>query len=218
MHDTATVEVIEALAAYGPPTDNVLVATKGIGARRRQLNPARARPTSRGLPGLTEAARRRQAIGLYAITGPTSVPWADCVATVDPLDEADHAGWRVERHGGQIDEAERCWRRLVGVQTRSACSRSSEQELSTASLGVAFIPGALGASEWPPNRGAHRAFAQSACRMVSPRRSPSACNAGQGSRVVPSLAAQPNPETHHGVRSGRGRHHLTPNSARLDAS
>ncbi len=91
-HGHGEVLVAEALAAYGGPTDDVLVATKGGHRRpgRWELDRAR-RPGLHqgGLRGLARRALGVDAIGLYQYHRPDpKVPWAESVgALADLLDE-----------------------------------------------------------------------------------------------------------------------------------
>ncbi|HUJ64950.1 MAG TPA: aldo/keto reductase, partial [Acidimicrobiales bacterium] len=150
--------VAEALAAYGRPTDDVLVATKG-GHRR----PGDGSWTVHGDPAYIKAACEAslkrlggEAIGLYQYHRPDpTVPWADSVgALVELLDEGKILMAGVSNATvAQIDEAQRMLGgRLVSVQNEfSPRFRSSEGELEHCeSLGIAFIP-------WSPLGGIGRA-------------------------------------------------------------
>ena len=111
--------IAEALAAYGRPTDDVLVATKG-GHRR----PGDGSWTVHGDPAYVkeacEASLKRlgvDAIGLYQYHRPDpSVPWADSVgALADLLDEGKILMAGVSNATvAQIDEAQRVLGRPPG--------------------------------------------------------------------------------------------------------
>jgi aryl-alcohol dehydrogenase-like predicted oxidoreductase len=188
--------VAEALAAYGGPTDDVLVATKG-GHRR----PGDGSWTVHGDPAYVkeacEASLKRlgvDAIGLYQYHRPDpSVPWAQSVgALADLLDEGKILMAGVSNASvAQIDEAQRVLGgRLVSVQNEfSPRFRSSEGELRHCDeLGVAFIP-------WSPLGGigradrieqTHPAFAEVAAEVgASPQQVTLAWMLAKGSRVIP---------------------------------
>ena len=188
--------VAEALAAYGGPTDDVLVATKG-GHRR----PGDGSWTVHGDPAYVkeacEASLKRlgvDAIGLYQYHRPDpSVPWAQSVgALADLLDEGKILMAGVSNASvAQIDEAQRVLGgRLVSVQNEfSPRFRSSEGELRHCDeLGIAFIP-------WSPLGGigradrieqTHPAFAEVAAEAgASPQQVTLAWMLAKGSRVIP---------------------------------
>ena len=197
--------VAEALATYGRPTDDVLVATKG-GHRR----PGDGSWTVHGDPAYIkeacEASLKRlggDAIGLYQYHRPDpTVPWADSVgALVDLLDEGKILMAGVSNATvAQIDEAQRVLGgRLVSVQNEfSPRFRSSEGELEHCeSLGIAFIP-------WSPLGGigkadrieeTHPAFAEVAAEVgASPQQVTLAWMLAKGSRVIP-IPGSSRPET-----------------------
>ena len=188
--------VAEALAAYGKPADDVLVATKG-GHRR----PGDGSWTVHGDPAYVkeacEASLKRlgvEAIGLYQYHRPDpSVPWADSVgALADLLDEGKILMAGVSNANvARIDEAQRVLSgRLVSVQNEfSPRFRSSEAELRHCEeLGIAFIP-------WSPLGGIgraadiekdHPAFAEVAAEVgTTPQQVTLAWMLAKGSRVIP---------------------------------
>jgi aryl-alcohol dehydrogenase-like predicted oxidoreductase len=220
--------VSEALAAYGGPTDEVLVATKG-GHRR----PGDGSWTIHGDPHYIkeacEASLKRlgvDAIGLYQYHRPDpKVPWADSVgALADLLDEGKILMAGVSNANvAQIDEAQQVLGgRLVSVQNQfSPRFRSSEGELARCEqLGIAFIP-------WSPLGGigraddiehTHPAFAAVAKEVgASPQQVTLAWMLAKGSRVIP-IPGSSRPET--AVSSAAAAAiDLTPDQvARLDAS
>jgi aryl-alcohol dehydrogenase-like predicted oxidoreductase len=220
--------VAEALAAYGGPTDDVLVATKG-GHRR----PGDGSWTVHGDPAYVkeacEASLKRlgvDAIGLYQYHRPDpSVPWAQSVgALADLLDEGKILMAGVSNATvAQIDEAQRVLGgRLVSVQNEfSPRFRSSEGELRHCdALGIAFIP-------WSPLGGigradrieqTHPAFAEVAAEVgASPQQVTLAWMLAKGSRVIP-IPGSSRPAT--AVASAAAADvALTPEQvARLDAS
>ncbi|MGO9854355.1 MAG: aldo/keto reductase [Acidimicrobiales bacterium] len=197
--------VAEALATYGRPTGDVLVATKG-GHRR----PGDGSWTVHGDPAYIkeacEASLKRlggEAIGLYQYHRPDpAVPWADSVGTlVDLLDEGKILMAGVSNATvAQIDEAQRVLGgRLVSVQNEfSPRFRSSERELEHCeSLGISFIP-------WSPLGGignadrieeTHPAFAEVADEVgASPQQVTLAWMLAKGSRVIP-IPGSSRPET-----------------------
>jgi aryl-alcohol dehydrogenase-like predicted oxidoreductase len=197
--------VAEALAAYGGPTDEVLVATKG-GHRR----PGDGSWTIHGDPHYIkeacEASLKRlgvDAIGLYQYHRPDpKVPWADSVgALADLLDEGKILMAGVSNASvAQIDEAQQVLGgRLVSVQNQfSPRFRSSEGELAHCEqLGIAFIP-------WSPLGGigraddiehTHPAFAAVAKEVgASPQQVTLAWMLAKGSRVIP-IPGSSRPET-----------------------
>jgi aryl-alcohol dehydrogenase-like predicted oxidoreductase len=219
--------VAEALAAYGGPTDEVLVATKG-GHRR----PGDGSWTVHGDPAYIkeacEASLKRlgvDAIGLYQYHRPDpKVPWAESVgALADLLDEGKILMAGVSNATvAQIDEAQRVLGgRLVSVQNQfSPRFRSSEGELEHCEkLGIAFIP-------WSPLGGIGRAddiehthptFAAVAKEVgASPQQVTLAWMLAKGSRVIP-IPGSSRPET--AVSSAAAAAiELTPDQvARLDA-
>src|SRR5580700_1397738 len=150
--------VAEALAGYGGPTDDVLVATKG-GHRR----PGDGSWTVHGDPAYIKEACEESlkrlgvdAIGLYQYHRPDpKVPWAESVGALADLLEAG----KIQMAGvsnatvAQIDEAQEVLGgRLVSVQNEfSPRFRSSENELEHCEkIGVAFIP-------WSPLGGIRQA-------------------------------------------------------------
>jgi aryl-alcohol dehydrogenase-like predicted oxidoreductase len=197
--------VAEALAAYGGPTDAVLVATKG-GHRR----PGDGSWTVHGDPHYVkeacEASLKRlgvDAIGLYQYHRPDpKVPWAESIgALADLLDEGKILMAGVSNATiAQIDEAQRVLGgRLVSVQNQfSPRFRSSQGELEHCEkLGIAFIP-------WSPLGGigraddierTHPAFAAVATEAgISPQQVTLAWMLAKGSRVVP-IPGSSRPET-----------------------
>ena len=197
----------EALAAYGGPTDDVLVATKG-GHRR----PGDGSWTVHGDPAYVkeacEASLKRlgvEAIGLYQYHRPDpSVPWAESVgALADLLDEGKILMAGVSNANvAQIDEAQQVLGgRLVSVQNEfSPRFRSSERELRHCEqLGIAFIP-------WSPLGGigradnierSHPAFAEVAAEVgASPQQVTLAWMLAKGSRVDPDPGQQPPRDRH----------------------
>ncbi len=197
--------IAEALAAYGGPTDDVLVATKG-GHRR----PGDGSWTVHGDPAYIkeacEASLKRlgvEAIGLYQYHRPDpTVPWADSVgALADLLDEGKIVMAGVSNAAvAQIDEAERVLGgRLASVQNEfSPRFRSSEGELEHCeSLGIAFIPwsplGGIGKADQIEQK--HRAFAEVAAELgASPQQVTLAWMLAKGSRVIP-IPGSSRPET-----------------------
>jgi len=197
--------VAEALAAYGGPTDDVLVATKG-GHRR----PGDGSWTVHGDPAYIkeacEASLKRlgvEAIGLYHYHRPDpTVPWADSVgALADLLDEGKILMAGVSNATvAQIDEAERVLGgRLASVQNEfSPRFRSSEGELEHCeSLGIAFIPwsplGGIGKADQIEET--HPAFAEVAAELgASPQQVTLAWMLAKGSRVIP-IPGSSRPET-----------------------
>ena len=220
--------VAEALAAYGGPTDDVLVATKG-GHRR----PGDGSWTVHGdLAYVKEACEASlkalgvDAIGLYQYHRPDpSVPWAESVgALADLLDEGKILMAGVSNATvAQIDEAQSVLGgRLASVQNEfSPRFRSSEGELEHCEkLGIAFIP-------WSPMGGIGRsdrieenfpAFAEVAQEVgASPQQVTLAWMLAKGSRVIP-IPGSSRPET--AIASAAATDvTLTPDQvARLDAS
>jgi aryl-alcohol dehydrogenase-like predicted oxidoreductase len=219
--------VAEALAAYGGPTDEVLVATKG-GHRR----PGDGSWTVHGDPAYIkeacEASLKRlgvDAIGLYQYHRPDpKVPWAESVgALADLLDEGKILMAGVSNATvAHIDEAQRVLGgRLASVQNQfSPRFRSSEGELEHCEqLGIAFIP-------WSPLGGigraddiehSHPAFPAVAKEVgASPQQVTLAWMLAKGSRVIP-IPGSSRPET--AVSSAAAAAiELTPDQvARLDA-
>jgi aryl-alcohol dehydrogenase-like predicted oxidoreductase len=219
--------VAEALAAYGKPTDDVVVATKG-GHRR----PGDGSWTVHGDPAYIkeacEASRKRlgvDAIGLYQYHRPDpKVPWAESVgALADLLDEGKILMAGVSNANvAQIDEAQQVLGgRLVSVQNQfSPRFRSSEVELAHCEkLGIVFIP-------WSPMGGIgraddiernHPAFAAVAKEVgASPQQVTLAWMLAKGSRVIP-IPGSSRPET--AISSAAAADiQLTPDQvARLDA-
>jgi aryl-alcohol dehydrogenase-like predicted oxidoreductase len=220
--------VAEALAAYGGPTDNVLVATKG-GHRR----PGDGSWTVHGEPAYVKEACEASlkalgvdAIGLYQYHRPDpSVPWAESVgALADLLDEGKILLAGVSNATvAQIDEAQKVLGgRLASVQNEfSPRFRSSEGELEHCEkLGIVFIP-------WSPMGGIGRsdrieqnfpAFAEVAAEAdASPQQVTLAWMLAKGSRVIP-IPGSSRPET--AVASAAAADiSLTPDQvARLDAA
>ena len=218
----------EALAAYGGPVDDVLVATKG-GHRR----PGDGSWTVHGDPAYVKEACEASlkalgvdAIGLYQYHRPDpSVPWAESVgALADLLDEGKILMAGVSNATvAQIDEAQRVLDgRLVSVQNEfSPRFRSSEGELEHCEkLGIVFIP-------WSPMGGIGRsdaiqetfpAFAEVAEEVgASPQQVTLAWMLAKGSRVIP-IPGSSRPET--AIASAAAADiTLTPEQvARLDAS
>jgi aryl-alcohol dehydrogenase-like predicted oxidoreductase len=220
--------VAEALAAYGGPTDDVLVATKG-GHRR----PGDGSWTVHGDPAYVKEACEASlkalgvdAIGLYQYHRPDpSVPWAESVgALADLLDEGKILMAGVSNATvAQIDEAQQVLNgRLVSVQNEfSPRFRSSENELEHCEkLGIVFIPwspmGGIGRSD--RIEGNFPAFADVAKEVdASPQQVTLAWMLAKGSRVIP-IPGSSRPET--AVASAAAADiTLTPEQvARLDAS
>ena len=220
--------VAEALAAYGGPTDDVLVATKG-GHRR----PGDGSWTVHGDPSYVKEACEASlkalgvdAIGLYQYHRPDpTVPWAESVgALADLLDEGKILMAGVSNATvAQIDEAQKVLGgRLASVQNEfSPRFRSSEGELEHCEkLGIVFIP-------WSPMGGIGRsdrieqhfpAFAEVAEEVgASPQQVTLAWMLAKGSRVIP-IPGSSRPET--AVASAAAADiTLTPEQvSRLDAS
>ena len=219
--------VAEALAAYGGPTDEVVVATKG-GHRR----PGDGSWTVHGDPAYVkeacEASLKRlgvDAIGLYQYHRPDpKVPWAESVgALADLLDEGKILMAGVSNANvARIDEAQQVLGgRLVSVQNQfSPRFRSSEGELEHCEkLGIVFIP-------WSPMGGigraddierTHPAFGAVAKEVgATPQQVTLAWMLAKGSRVIP-IPGSSRPET--AVSSAAAAAiELTPDQvARLDA-
>jgi len=197
--------VAEALACYGGPTDDVLVATKG-GHRR----PGDGTWTVHGDPAYVKQACEAslkalgvEAIGLYQYHRPDpKVPWAESVgALADLLDQGKILMAGVSNATvAQIDAAQEVLGgRLVSVQNEfSPRFRSSEGELEHCTrLGIAFIP-------WSPLGGIGRAdqiearfpaFAQVAAEVgASPQQVTLAWMLAKGPRVIP-IPGSSRPET-----------------------
>jgi aryl-alcohol dehydrogenase-like predicted oxidoreductase len=220
--------VAEALAAYGGPTDDVLVATKG-GHRR----PGDGSWTVHGDPAYVKEACEASlkalgvdAIGLYQYHRPDpSIPWAESVgALADLLDEGKILMAGVSNATvAQIDEAQQVLDgRLVSVQNEfSPRFRSSEGELEHCEkLGIVFIPwspmGGIGHSERIQEN--FPAFADVAKEVdASPQQVTLAWMLAKGSRVIP-IPGSSRPET--AIASAAAADiSLTPDQvARLDAS
>jgi aryl-alcohol dehydrogenase-like predicted oxidoreductase len=204
-HGHGEVLVAEALAAYGGPVDDVLVATKG-GHRR----PGDGSWTVHGDPGYIkeacEGSLKRlgvDAIGLYQYHRPDpTVPWAESVgALADLLDEGKILMAGVSNATvAQIDEAQRVLGgRLVSVQNEfSPRFRSSEGELRHCDeLGIVFIPwsplGGIGRSDRIEQT--HPAFAEVASEVgASPQQVTLAWMLAKGPRVIP-IPGSSRPET-----------------------
>ena len=220
--------VAEALAAYGGPTDDVLVATKG-GHRRPGDGSWTVHGDPRYVKEACEASLKKlgvDAIGLYQYHRPDpTVPWADSVgALADLLDDGKILMAGVSNATvAQIDEAQRVLGgRLVSVQNQfSPRFRSSEAELvHCEALGIAFLP-------WSPLGGIgradaiardHPAFAAVAAEVgATPQQVTLAWMLSKGTRVIP-IPGSSRPET--AVASAAAADVvLTPDQlARLDAS
>ncbi|MEU2283616.1 aldo/keto reductase [Streptomyces sp. NPDC013178] len=163
--------VARALATYGGPTDDVLVATKGGRGR-----PAGADWTVNGDPrhlkAAAEASLKRlgvDAIGLYQLHKPDpAVPFEESVGALrDLLDEG-----KIRLAGISNTDTDRIRRahailgdRLVSVQNRySPAVRDSERELRLcAELGLAFLP-------WSPLGGISRSSLDGPSRLEGERR------------------------------------------------
>ena len=220
--------VAEALAAYGGPTDDVLVATKG-GHRR----PGDGSWTVHGDPAYIKEACEASlkalgvdAIGLYQYHRPDpSIPWAESVgALAHLLDEGKILMAGVSNATvAQIDEAQQVLQgRLVSVQNEfSPRFRSSEGELEHCEkIGIVFIPwspmGGIGRSD--RIEGNFPAFADVAKEVgASPQQVTLAWMLAKGSRVIP-IPGSSRPET--AIASAAAADiTLTPEQvARLDAS
>ena len=220
--------VAEALATYGGPTDDVLVATKG-GHRR----PGDGSWTVHGDPAYVKEACEASlkalgvdAIGLYQYHRPDpSIPWAESVgALADLLDEGKILMAGVSNATvAQIDEAQQVLNgRLVSVQNEfSPRFRSSENELEHCEkLSIVFIPwspmGGIGRSD--RIEGNFPAFADVAKEVgASPQQVTLAWMLAKGSRVIP-IPGSSRPET--AIASAAAADiMLTPDQvARLDAS
>jgi aryl-alcohol dehydrogenase-like predicted oxidoreductase len=197
--------VAEALAAYGGPTDDVIVATKG-GHRRPGDGSWTVHGDPRYVKEAAEASLKRlgvEAIGLYQYHRPDpTVPWADSVgALADLLDEGKIVMAGVSNATvAQIDEAQEVLGgRLVSVQNQfSPRFRSSEGELAHCeALGLAFLPwsplGGIGRAA--AIRGDHPAFAAVASEVgASPQQVTLAWMLAKGSRVIP-IPGSSRPET-----------------------
>jgi aryl-alcohol dehydrogenase-like predicted oxidoreductase len=220
--------VAEALATYGGPTDDVLVATKG-GHRR----PGDGSWTVHGDPAYIKEACEASlkalgvdAIGLYQYHRPDhSIPWAESVgALADLLDEGKILMAGVSNATvAQIDEAQQVLNgRLVSVQNEfSPRFRSSENELEHCErLGIAFIPwspmGGIGRSD--RIEGNFPAFADVAKEVgASPQQVTLAWMLAKGPRVIP-IPGSSRPETAM-ASAAAADITLTPDQvARLDAS
>jgi aryl-alcohol dehydrogenase-like predicted oxidoreductase len=220
--------VAEALAAYGGPTDDVVVATKG-GHRR----PGDGSWTVHGDPAYVKEACEASlkalgvdAIGLYQYHRPDpSVPWAESVgALADLLDEGKILMAGVSNATvAQIDEAQKVLGgRLVSVQNEfSPRFRSSENELEHCErLGIVFIP-------WSPMGGIGRsdaiqqnfpAFAEVAKEIdASPQQVTLAWMLAKGSRVIP-IPGSSRPETAIASAAAADLTLTAEQVARLDAS
>ena len=226
-HGHGEVLVAEALASYGRPTDDILVATKG-GHRR----PGDGTWTVHGDPAYVKQACEAslkalgvEAIGLYQYHRPDSkVPWAESVGALgELLDEGKIRMAGVSNATvAQIDEAQEVLGgRLVSVQNEfSPRFRSSEGELEHCEkLGIAFIPwsplGGIGRAGQIEGR--HPAFADVAAETgASPQQVTLAWMLAKGSRVIP-IPGSSRPET--AVASAAAADlALTPEQvARLDA-
>jgi aryl-alcohol dehydrogenase-like predicted oxidoreductase len=197
--------VAEALAAYGGPTDEVLVATKG-GHRRPGDGSWTVHGDPRYLKEACEASLKRlgvEAIGLYQYHRPDpTVPYADSVgALADLLDEGKILMAGVSNASvAQIDEAQRVLGgRLASVQNQfSPRFRSSEGELAHCdALGLAFLPwsplGGIGQADATERD--HPAFAAVAAEVgASPQQVTLAWILAKGSRVLP-IPGSRRPET-----------------------
>ena len=195
----------EALASYGGPTDEVVVATKG-GHRRPGDGSWTVHGDPRYIKEAAEASLKRlgvDAIGLYQYHRPDpKVPWADSVgALADLLDEGKIRMAGVSNATvAQIDEAQRVLGgRLVSVQNQfSPRFRSSEAELDHCEqLGIAFLPwsplGGIGRSDHIEHD--HPAFAEVAAEVgASPQQVTLAWMLAKGSRVIP-IPGSSRPET-----------------------
>jgi aryl-alcohol dehydrogenase-like predicted oxidoreductase len=220
--------VAEALATYGGPTDDVLVATKG-GHRR----PGDGTWTVHGDPAYVKQACEAslkalgvEAIGLYQYHRPDpKVPWADSVgALADLLDEGKILMAGVSNANvARIDEAQRVLGgRLASVQNEfSPRFRSSEGELEHCEkLGVAFLPwsplGGIGRSD--RIEGEHPAFAEVATEVgVTPQQVTLAWMLAKGSRVIP-IPGSSRPETARASAAAADLQLSAEQVARLDAS
>lgn len=197
--------VAEALAAYGGPTDDVVVATKG-GHRRPGDGSWTVHGDPRYVKEACEASLKAlgvDAIGLYQYHRPDpKVPWADSVgALADLLDEGKIRMAGVSNATvAQIDEAQRVLGgRLVSVQNQfSPRFRSSEGELAHCEqLGIAFLPwsplGGIGNTERALRD--HPAFAEVAAEVgASPQQVALAWMLAKGSQVIP-IPGSSRPET-----------------------
>jgi len=197
--------IAEALASYGGPTDDVIVATKG-GHRRPGDGSWTVHGDPRYIKEAAEASLKRlgvDAIGLYQYHRPDpKVPWADSVgALADLLDEGKIRMAGVSNATvAQIDEAQRVLGgRLVSVQNEfSPRFRSSESELvHCEQLGIAFLPwsplGGIGRSDHIEHD--HPAFAAVAAEIgASPQQVTLAWMLAKGSRVIP-IPGSSRPET-----------------------
>ncbi|MFF3849403.1 aldo/keto reductase [Streptomyces sp. NPDC002328] len=163
--------VARALAAYGGPVDEVLVATKGGRGR-----PAGEDWTVNGDPchlrSAAEASLKRlgvDAIGLYQLHKPDpAVPFEESVGALrELLDEGTiRLAGISNADAAQIGVARRILGdRLVSVQNRySPAVRDSERELRLcAELGLAFLP-------WSPLGGISRSSLDGPSRLEGERR------------------------------------------------
>src|SRR5580698_4026486 len=227
-HGHGEMLVAEALAAYGGPTDDVLVATKG-GHRR----PGDGSWTVHGDPAYVKEACEASlkalgvdAIGLYQYHRPDpSVPWAESVgALADLLDEGKILMAGVSNATvAQIDEAQEVLGgRLVSVQNEfSPRFRSSEGELEHCEkIGVAFIPwsplGGIGNTEQIERQ--HAGFADVAAELgASPQQVTLAWMLTKGSRVIP-IPGSSRPATAQSSAAAAELSLSADQVARLDAS
>ena len=210
--------VAEALATYGGPTDDVLVATKG-GHRR----PGDGSWTVHGDPAYVKEACEASlkalgvdAIGLYQYHRPDpSVPWAESVgALADLLDEGKILMAGVSNATvAQIDEAQEVLSgRLVSVQNefsrasapRRASSSTARSSASCSSRGARM--GGIGALR--PDRGELPGLRRGGAAEVgaSPQQVTLAWMLAKSSRVIP-IPGSSRPETAIASRRGR-RHHV----------
>jgi aryl-alcohol dehydrogenase-like predicted oxidoreductase len=220
--------VAEALATFGGPTDEVLVATKG-GHRR----PGDGTWTVHGDPAYVKQACEASlkalgvdAIGLYQYHRPDpKVPWADSVgALAELLDEGKILMAGVSNANvARIDEAQRVLGgRLVSVQNEySPRFRSSERELEHCErLGIAFLPwsplGGIGRSDRIETE--HPAFAHVAEEVgATPQQVTLAWMLAKGSRVIP-IPGSSRPETARASAAAADIELSAEQVARLDAS
>lgn len=163
--------VARALAAYGGPVDEVLVATKG-GRGRPAGQDWTVNGDPRRLKTAAEASLKRlgvDAIGLYQLHKPDpAVPFEESVGALrDLLDEG-----KIRLAGVSNADAEQIGAargilgdRLVSVQNRySPAVRDSERELRLcAELGLAFLP-------WSPLGGISRSSLDGPSRLEGERR------------------------------------------------
>ena len=220
--------VAEALAAYGGPTDDVLVATKG-GHRR----PGDGSWTVHGDPAYVKEACEASlkalgvdAIGLYQYHRPDpSIPWAESVgALADLLDEGKILMAGVSNATvAQIDEAQQvlraAWSACRTSSPRAFAPRRASSSTARSSASCSSRGAPWGASAAPTAlRGTSRPSPTWRQEVgASPQQVTLAWMLAKGSRVIP-IPGSSRPET--AIASAAAADiTLTPDQvARLDAS